>query len=89
VARIRKEPPKLVVWAQDRILQRLLQLIGQSGLFSHSKTGVTTDTRAVAVNDVRNEEILNSLAEQNDILNRIADHLSIMSGVELKSGERL
>lgn len=82
MARNRKQPPKLVEWAQERILQRMLQLMGQGGLFSHG-TSVTTDTKAVATNDVRNAEILVALDRNTEVLNKIEKQLSFITEIEL------
>ena len=82
VARNRKVPPTLVEWAQERILQILKQILGQGGLFSHG-TSVTTDTKAIAVNDVRNEEIINALDRNTEVLNKIERQLSFITEIEL------
>ena len=86
MARNRKVPPKLVEWAQERILQRLLQILGTGSQFSHG-TSVATDTKAVAVNDVRNEEILDALNRNSEVLDRVQRQLSFITGVDLDKGD--
>lgn len=88
VARNRKQPPKLVEWAQERILQKLLQFLSQGAQFSHG-TSVKTDTKAVAVNDVRNEEIINAIRTNTEVLERIVYQLSIITDVDLKPGDTI
>ena len=82
VARNRKQPPKLVEWAQERILQKLLQFLSQGAQFSHG-TSVLTDTKAVAVNDVRTEEVINALDRNTEVLNKIERQLSFITEIEL------
>ncbi len=89
VARNRKIPPKLVEWAQERILQRLIQILSAGGLFTHSSTGVSTTTRAVAVNDVRNGEIINSINAHTEVLEKIHSQLVLLTGSNFKPGEKL
>ena len=86
MARNRKTPPKLVEWAQERILQKLLQFLAQGSQFSHG-TSVATDTKAVAVNDVRNEEMLNALDRNTEVLDRVQRQLSFITGVDLDKGD--
>ena len=84
----KKKPPQYVEWAQDRILSSLRRYLSDFSQFTFGKT-VSTDDKAVAVNDVRNSEILSALHENTEVLNRIADHLSVLSGIKLERGESL
>lgn len=78
VARNRKQPPKLVEWAQERILQKLLQFLSQGAQFTHG-TSVVTDTKAVAVNDVRTSELISTIQENTEILKRIEFQLILIN----------
>ena len=83
----RKQPPNLVEWAQSRILHKLNQMIGQSGRFQIG-TEHSLDTKAVAVNDVKNPEIISTLVEVVDALKRIETQLSFLTDVQL-DGDKL
>ena len=78
VARNRKQPPKIVEWAQERILQKLLQFLAQGSQFSHG-TSVTTDTKAVAVNDIRTSELISVIQENTKILKDIQFQLELLN----------
>ena len=86
VAFSRKVPPKLVEWAQSRILHKLNQLLGQSSRITIG-TSVNTDTDAVATNDVRNSEIISAIENNSEILRRIETQLSFLTDVQLDKGD--
>ncbi len=83
VARNRKIPPKLVEWAQERILQKLLQFLAQGAQFSHSTTSPNVDAKAVATRGVRDAEFLEALTNINENLRELISHLEIQNEIKL------
>lgn len=87
MARNRKQPPKIVEWAQERILQRLLQVLGQGGQFSHSSTNPSSTDKGVAVREIRKQEELILLSQIMDEMKIMNLHLSLLTENTFKPGD--
>ncbi len=83
----RKHIPEPVIWDQTSILREIAKLRSQLAQLTNLTENPSSDTRATIVRNVRDYEILASMDRNTELLGRIEQHLSFISGVDLDEGE--
>ena len=85
----RKHIPEPVIWDQTSILREIAKLRSQLAVLTNLTEDPSSDTRGVAVREVRAEEIIQSLAALPEVLERIHSQLSVLTGLQLEQGEHI
>ncbi len=85
----RRSVAQVVEWSQIAILRAIAGLRAGLTAISTGTGPVLTDATATSVRDVDTPTVLSALVEQTEILVRIEAHLSVISDLELKPGEKL
>lgn len=83
----RKSIPEPVQWDQAAILNAIHRMAADFSALSNLTENPTSDTRGVAVRNIRDYEILAGFAVLADVLERIQKQLSFITNIELDVGE--
>ncbi len=83
----RKHIPEPVIWDQTSILREIAKLRSQLAALTNLTGNPASDTRATAVRNVRDYEILAAMDRNTEVLERIQRQLSFITIVNLEIGE--
>ena len=85
----RKTSPDPVQWDQQAILSAIARVGATFGQLTYLTGNPPSDTRAPAMRNVRDEEIINALVAIPEVLERIHSQLSLLTGVTLEPGDTI
>ena len=83
----RKHIPQPVVWDQTSILKQISELEGALTALTNLTGNPSSDTRGVAVRNVRDYELLAGFAALTEVLERIQRQLGFLTEVDLEPGD--
>ena len=83
----RKTSPDPVQWDQQAILSAIARVGATFGQLTYLTGNPPSDTRAPAMRNVRDYEIISALERHSEMLGRIERQLSFISGVDLDEGD--
>ena len=83
----RKHIPEPVIWDQTSILREIAKLRSQLAALTNLTENPASDTRATAVRNVRDYEILAAMDRNTEVLERVHQQLSFITGVDLDKGD--
>ena len=83
----RKHIPEPVIWDQTSILREIAKLTGQISALTNLTGNPSSDTRATAVRNVRDYEILAAMDRNTEVLERIQRQLGFITHLDIGVGE--
>ena len=83
----RKHIPEPVIWDQTSTLREIAKLTGQISALTNLTENPSSDTRATVVRNVRDYELIAAIERNTELLGRLEQHLSFISGADLDEGD--